>query len=243
MNKLSFNAQSPFDSLKRVDEHGNEYWNARELMLLLGYKTWQKFDKVIENAKENLETVTSSSVDHIIPTVKVVKRPQGGGSNLLDYKLTRLASYHVALSCDSRGNDNVKLAKHYFAMKTREAEIQAKPKTALELAKEQVKLLEQLEVQKIIIENQEKDLLRQSEVIDELFNYSSIIRVAKFNNCSETNFKWQTLKAVSRVKELEIKKVPDPRFGYKNLYHHEVWRYAYPNINLPETNIIKINQE
>jgi phage regulator Rha-like protein len=151
------------------------------------------------------------------------------------------ATYLMTLS---RNTPKVKILKRKLVKSFSEAKkLLVKPKTALELAKEQVKLLEQLEVQKIIIENQEKDLLRQSEVIDELFNYSSIIRIAKFNNCPETKFQWQKLKAVSKVKELEIKKVPDPRFGYKNLYHHDVWRFAYPNINLPETNIIRINQE
>ena len=34
-----------------------------------------------------------------------------------------MACYHVALASDSRGKDAVKMAKHYFAVKTREAEI------------------------------------------------------------------------------------------------------------------------
>lgn len=121
-----------------------------------------------------------------------------------------------------------------------EGSVSLKPKTALELAKEQVKLLEQIEIQNQIIADQEKDLLRQSEVIDELFNYSSIIRIAKFNNCSEKSFSWRFLKAVSQQLNLEIKKVPCPRFEYKLLYSHDVWRYAYPNCSLPETVTLRI---
>jgi hypothetical protein len=114
--------ESPFDSIRQVDGRGNEFWWARELMPMMRYKSWQKFDGVISIAKENLETVTDSVIDHINPTDKVVKRPQGGGSTQSDYKLSRLACYHIALCCDSRGNDAVKMAKHYFAVKTREAE-------------------------------------------------------------------------------------------------------------------------
>ena len=114
--------ESPFDSILHIDTDGSEFWYARELMPLLGYKMWQKFNGVIETAKDNLETVTEQASHHITPTDNLVKRAQGGGSKQLDYKLSRLACYHIALCCDSRGNDAVKLAKHYFAIKTREAE-------------------------------------------------------------------------------------------------------------------------
>lgn len=33
--------QSPFDSVRKVDEQGNEYWSARELMPLLNYAEWR----------------------------------------------------------------------------------------------------------------------------------------------------------------------------------------------------------
>ena len=124
--------------------------------------------------------------------------------------------------------------------KTGKYEIDQKPKTALELAKEQVKLLEQLELQQQIIDNQEKDLLRQSEVIDELFDYSSIIRIAKFNNVPETIFKWQTLRAASQKMGVEVKTAPCPRYVTKNLYSHDAWRFCYPSIKLPETTTLVI---
>jgi hypothetical protein len=122
----------------------------------------------------------------------------------------------------------------------KEGSVSLKPKTALELAKEQVKLLEKLELQEKIIEGLEEDNERQAEVIDELFQYSSIIRIAKFNNCSEKAFNWRKLKAASQVMEKEVKRVPCPRFGTKNLYSHDVWRYVYPQYQLPETTIIRI---
>ena len=94
------------------------------------------------------------------------------------------------------------------------------------------------------VQNQHLELenYQLSEAVDELFNYSSIIRVAKFNNCSEKNFNWRKLKAVSQQLNLEIKKVPCPRFEYKLLYSHDVWRYAYPNVMLPETTTLKVYQ-
>lgn len=116
-----------------------------------------------------------------------------------------------------------------------------KPKTALELAKEQVKLLEALE----LLELQNKALLeetdRLAEAVDELFDYSSIIRIAKYNNCSEKAFSWRVLKSASEALNLEIKKVPCPRYESKNIYSHDAWRLAYPGYNLPETTTLIIN--
>jgi hypothetical protein len=112
------NQSSPFDAIRHFDEQGNEFWYARELQKILGYTSWQKFKQVIEVAGENLETVTADTFREILPVeVKSTTKP------LLDYKLTRLACYHIALACDSRGNDSVKSAKHYFVVKTRQAEV------------------------------------------------------------------------------------------------------------------------
>ena len=132
--------------------------------------------------------------------------------------------------------------------KTGSYSIESKPKTAIELAREnlkimesQIKLLEEIEIQKSIIESQEKDLEKQSEIIDELYNYSSIIRVAKYNKCSETKFNWRRLKSVSESMGLEIKVAPCPRYTTKNLYSHDAWRVAYPEYALPETTTLVIS--
>jgi hypothetical protein len=118
--------------------------------------------------------------------------------------------------------------------------IATKPKTALELAKEQVRLLEQLELQQAQIKILEEVAEQQAEVIDELFDYSSIIRIAKYNNCSEKAFTWQKLKAASQALGVEIKKAPCPRYVTKNLYSHDAWRLAYPGYKLPETTTLTI---
>lgn len=120
------NQESTFDQIRRFTENGQEYWLARELMELLGYKQWRRFAYVIDTAKENLEIVTDKLVNHFLPLETKIKNStntKGAGRKGLDYQLSRLAAYHVALSCDSRGKENVKKAKHYFAVKTREAEV------------------------------------------------------------------------------------------------------------------------
>lgn len=97
--------------------------------------------------------------------------------------------------------------------------------------------LEKAEAEKALLEEQNEQL---AEAVDELFDYSSIIRIAKFNDVCETRFKWQTLKSMSMKLGYEIKKVPCPRFEWKNLYAHDVWRVCYPDMRLPETTTLVV---
>lgn len=104
-----------------------------------------------------------------------------------------------------------------------------------ELEKEQKLLIAELK----LVEEANEQL---SEIADELFEYSSIIRIAKFNEMDETEFRWQRLKAGSKELNYEIKKAPCPRFGTKNLYAHDVWRYCYPEVRLPECSLMIVDQ-
>jgi len=119
------------------------------------------------------------------------------------------------------------------------------PQTYIEALKslvESEEAKEQLKLENSILEAQVEDLIedteRQSEIIDELYDYSSIIRIAKYNDVSEKNYSWRKLKAASKVLGLEIKVAPCQRFGYKNIYSHDAWKAAYPKINLPELSAI-----
>jgi hypothetical protein len=112
-------------------------------------------------------------------------------------------------------------------------------KEALKALIAEIESRELLEAEKVILENENRQL---SEALDELFDYSSIVRIAKFNKVSEKNFNWRSLKAVSIQMGLEIKKVPCPRFETRSLYSHDVWRVAYPEVKLPETTTLVINR-
>ena len=52
MNEIKEYTEKIFEDIKHIDELGNEYWLARELMKALEYKEWRKFDKVIQKAME-----------------------------------------------------------------------------------------------------------------------------------------------------------------------------------------------
>lgn len=46
MDEIKLYNKDTFDNIKHIDEFGNEYWEARELMSLLEYSKWENFHKV-----------------------------------------------------------------------------------------------------------------------------------------------------------------------------------------------------
>ena len=48
MDEIKEYTEKLFDDIKHVDENGNEYWYARELMTVLEYSLWQRFSNVIK---------------------------------------------------------------------------------------------------------------------------------------------------------------------------------------------------
>ena len=51
MNNIDEYKEKTFEDIKHIDELGNEYWEARELMIALEYSKWEHFAKVINKAK------------------------------------------------------------------------------------------------------------------------------------------------------------------------------------------------
>jgi hypothetical protein len=239
--------ESPFDSIRRYDQKGNEYWLARELQKLLGYIQWRRFDEAIERAKISAEIQELDITKHLaevgkLGTLATLTNPR----NAQDYKLSRYFCYLIALNGDPRKSE-IAQAQGYFVVKTQQAEAtsiqsQVVPSTfreALLLAVKQQEEIERLEIEKEMLKD-ENHLL--AEAVDDLFSYSSIVRIAKFNNCDETIFKWRSLKTASIQVGSEIRKVPCPRFEYKNLYSHDAWRLAYPDVQLPETTTLLVQR-
>lgn len=99
---------------------------------------------------------------------------------------------------------------------------------------EREKLEKEAELLRLQNEDLEGENTRLAEIVDEVFDYSSILRIAIFNHVSEKLFDWRRLKAASRKINVEIKQAPCARYGTKNLYSHEAWRYCYPEMKLPE---------
>ena len=114
--------EKTFENIKHIDENGNEYWSARELMIALEYKRWDKFNNVIDSAKVACEKSNNMVDDHFSHLGKMVKIGSNATRNLSDYKLSRYACYLIVQNADS-SKEVVALGQTYFAIQTRKQEI------------------------------------------------------------------------------------------------------------------------
>lgn len=122
MNTLDKYKHNIFEDIKHIDEHGNEYWYARELQKALEYTEWRNFNKVIEKA---IEAANNSYPDQNYWGVEVnnpIKSGKGKIEIIKDYKLSRYACYLIAQNGDPR-KEVIALAQTYFAIQTRKQEL------------------------------------------------------------------------------------------------------------------------
>ena len=125
MNEIKEYNETTFESIKHIDEYGNEYWLARELQEVLEYKKWQKFINVIENAKLACENSNLMINDHFTQVGKMVEIGSKTSRNIVDYKLSRYACYLIVQNSDPR-KEVVALGQTYFAVQTRRQELTEK---------------------------------------------------------------------------------------------------------------------
>ncbi|MEA5603801.1 BRO family protein [Nostoc sp. UHCC 0252] len=106
---------SPFNTIRHLDDNGNEHWLARELMALLGYKKWERFVDAIDRAKIGCQNTGVSVQNHFTDAGLYTRDVPS------DYRLSRYACYLVAMNGDPR-KPEIAAAQSYFAVKTHEAE-------------------------------------------------------------------------------------------------------------------------
>lgn len=111
-----------FESIKHIDEEGNEYWLARELQIVLEYAQWRRFNEVVNRAIISCEQSKYIIDDHFAKVGKMVGVGSKTTRNIDDYKLTRYACYLIVQNSDSR-KEVVALGQTYFAVQTRKQEL------------------------------------------------------------------------------------------------------------------------
>ena len=122
MNELEKINETIFESIKHVDDDGNEYWYARELQKVLEYTEWRKFVGVIKKAINSCKASNYVTSDHFVGADKMINLGKGGQRKVSDYKLSRYACYLIAQNGDSR-KKVIALAQTYFAIQTRKHEL------------------------------------------------------------------------------------------------------------------------
>jgi DNA-damage-inducible protein D len=111
-----------FEELKQTNQHGAEYWNARDLQPCLGYGHWRNFTKAIGRAITSCEQSGNDPAHHFARARKPIVGGKGAVQKVDDYQLSRFACYLIAQNGDSRLPE-IARAQEYFAVQARRQEV------------------------------------------------------------------------------------------------------------------------
>ena len=119
---LSTKPHKDFEAIKHTTNEGIEYWNARELMSILGYQKWSNFEFVIQKAQRACFNSNEIVENHFADISKMVQIGSNTVREVKDWRLDRYACYLIA----QNGNPQKRVianAQTYFATQTRKQEV------------------------------------------------------------------------------------------------------------------------
>lgn len=102
INKQKKYNEKTFEDIKHIDDYGNEYWEARELQVVLEYTQWRNFEKVIQKAIVSAENSDNSNEVWVAEVSKPIKTGKGKEEIIMDYKLSRYICYLIVQNADTR---------------------------------------------------------------------------------------------------------------------------------------------
>lgn len=114
--------QATFESIKQIDEYGNEYWYARELAPVLDYQQWRNFLPVLTKAEAACNNSQQLVSDHFAHIRKMVEIGSGATRELDDLRLTRYACYLIVQNGDPK-KPVIANGQTYFAVQARRQEL------------------------------------------------------------------------------------------------------------------------
>lgn len=115
-------SESLFESIRHINEYGEEFWYARELQTALEYTEWRNFKKVIDKAMLACDSSENAVFDHFVDVNKTIEMPKTATKTIDDMALSRYACYLIVQNGDPR-KKVIALGQTYFAVKTRQQEL------------------------------------------------------------------------------------------------------------------------
>jgi DNA-damage-inducible protein D len=112
-----------FETLKKIDSEGNEFWFARALGKALGYRDFRNFTKVIEKVVVACESTGYKAFDHIVEVNEMIETGKGATREMSSFTLSRYACYLVVQNADP-SKPIIAAGQTYFAIQTRRQELQ-----------------------------------------------------------------------------------------------------------------------
>lgn len=114
--------KSPFDHMAHLNEQGEQYWSARELMAALEYTDWRNFKAAIKRAMQSCASDGYRVPDQFVEANELIEHGKGGKRKVESYQLTRLAAYLTVMNGDP-SKRVVAQAQSYFYQKVAQAEL------------------------------------------------------------------------------------------------------------------------
>ena len=111
-----------FESIRQVDDEGNEFWLARQWATVLDYSQYRHFQPVLERAKEACRNSGQEVENHIEDVLTMVDIGSGAKRQVEDFRLSRYACYLIVQNGDP-GKPVIANGQTYFAMQTRRQEL------------------------------------------------------------------------------------------------------------------------
>jgi DNA-damage-inducible protein D len=109
------------DETKRYTVSSVEYWRARDIQMILGYRTWENFQEAVKRAMRAVEKTGGDVQKHFRETTKMVQIGSGAQRSTLDYFIDRYGCYMTAMNGDP-SIPQIAAAQRYFAIQTRRQE-------------------------------------------------------------------------------------------------------------------------
>jgi hypothetical protein len=115
---------------------GEEFWYARDLQILLGYKRWENFSEAVMRAMTACEKAGHDPADHFRKVTKLVVVGSGAEREIDDIMMDRYACYLTAQNGDPKKRP-IAFAQTYFAIQTRRQELDDKTGVAIPMSEDE----------------------------------------------------------------------------------------------------------
>ena len=113
---------TPFESIRRTNPAGNEYWSSRDFARVLGYADYRNFQSVIESARTACFNSGQRVDDHFVEVTDMIKVGKGAMRPAKTVMMSRYACYLVIQNADP-SKEIVAQGQTYFAIQTRRQEL------------------------------------------------------------------------------------------------------------------------
>ncbi len=116
------NQITAFESIRRTNPAGNEFWSSRDFSKVLGYADYRNFQSVIESARTACFNSGQRVEDHFVEVTEMVEIGSGAQRRLKTVMMSRYACYLVIQNADP-SKEIVAHGQTYFSIQTRRQEL------------------------------------------------------------------------------------------------------------------------